>query len=97
MHNVCINENTDIDHANEIHVSFVGCRLVVDSPHTPCSEKFFPNSNSTRNQIAEEPICGCATSKSSFILFYNYLETVTTDPHLHAVTHLSFIFIMYTC
>ena len=41
MHNVCINENTDIDHANEIHVSFVGCRLVVDSPHTPCSEKFF--------------------------------------------------------
>lgn len=24
MHNVCINENTDIDHANEIHVSFVG-------------------------------------------------------------------------
>ena len=111
MHNVCINENTDIDHANEIHVSFVGCRLVVDSPHNPCSKKFslgsqvfpspqnptFPNSNSTRNQIAEEPICGCATSKSSFILFYNYLEIVTTDPHLHAVTHLSFIFIMYTC
>ena len=35
MHNVCINENTDIEQANEIHVSFVGCRLVVDSPQHP--------------------------------------------------------------
>ena len=24
----------------------------------------FPNSNSTRNQVDEEPLCGCATSKS---------------------------------
>ena len=52
----------------------------------PCSERFFsgysgfplssktnifPNSNSTRNQVDEEPLCGCATCKSLFIyLFY---------------------------
>ena len=28
-----------------------------------------PNSNSTRNQVDEEPLCGCATSKSLFIYF----------------------------
>ena len=37
------------------------------SPGTPR----FPNSNSTRNQVDEEPHCGCATSKSLFFyLFY---------------------------
>ena len=30
-----------------------------------------PNSNSTRNHVDEEPLCGCATSKSLFnYLFY---------------------------
>ena len=29
----------------------------------------FPNSNSTKNQVEEEPLCGCATSKSLFYLF----------------------------
>ena len=29
----------------------------------------FANSNSTRNQVDEEPHCGCATSKSLFIYF----------------------------
>ena len=41
----------------------------------PCSERFIsrysgfplPNSNSTRNQVDEEPLCGCANSKSLFI------------------------------
>ena len=28
------------------------------------------NSNSTRNQIDEEPLCGCATSKSLFIYLF---------------------------
>ena len=28
-----------------------------------------PNSNSTRNQVDEEPLCGCATCKSLFIFF----------------------------
>ena len=34
----------------------------------------FPNSNSTRNQVGEEPLCGCATSKSLFILIYLYMK-----------------------
>ena len=38
---------------------------VFPSPQKPT----FPNSNSTRNQVDEEPLCGCATSKSLFILF----------------------------
>ena len=33
---------------------------VFPSPQKPA----FPNSNSTRNQVEEEPLCGCATSKS---------------------------------
>ena len=41
------------------------------SPGTPSflspQKPTFPNSNSTRNQVDEEPFCGCATSKSLFI------------------------------
>ena len=37
--------------------------LVFPSPQKPT----FPNSNSTRNQVDEEPLCGCPTSKSLFI------------------------------
>ena len=36
---------------------------VFPSPQKPT----FLNSNSTRNQVDEEPVCGCATSKSLFI------------------------------
>ena len=36
---------------------------VFPSPQKPT----FLNSNSTRNQVDEEPLCGCATSKSLFI------------------------------
>ena len=36
------------------------------SPQKPT----FPNSNSTRNQVDEEPLCGCATCKSLFICIY---------------------------
>ena len=39
------------------------------SPQKPA----FPNSNSTRNQADEEPLCGCATSKSLFIYIFIYL------------------------
>jgi len=50
----------------------------------PCSERkktrysgfpqrpTFPNSNSTRNQVDEEPLCGCATSKPLFIYLFIY-------------------------
>ena len=40
---------------------------VFPSPQKPT----FPNSNSTRNQVDEETLCRCATSKSLFILFIN--------------------------
>ena len=48
---------------------------VFPSPQKPT----FPNSNSTRNQVDEEPLCGCATSKSLFInlsinLFFNHIN-----------------------
>ena len=42
---------------------------VFASPQKPA----FPNSNSTRNQLDEEPLCGCATSKSLFIYLFIYL------------------------
>ena len=38
------------------------------TPIFPSPQKLtFPNSNSTRNQVDEEPLCGCATCKSLFI------------------------------
>ena len=43
---------------------------VFPSPQKPT----FPNSNSIWNQVDEEPLCGCATSKSVFI----YLVDCTT-------------------
>ena len=42
---------------------------VFPSPQKPT----FPNSNSTRNQVDEEPFCGCATSKSLFICYLLFL------------------------
>ena len=43
------------------------------SPGTPVfpspQKATFPNSSSTRNQVDEELLCGCATSKSLVILF----------------------------
>ena len=50
----------------------------------PCSERYspgtpvfpspqkptFPDSNSTRNQVDEEPLCGCATFKPLFIHYF---------------------------
>ena len=64
---------------------YVGVEFVVGS--LPCSEGFFSgysgfplsskptfsNSNSTRNQVDKEPLCGCATSKSLYIFIYYYI------------------------
>ena len=64
---------------------YVGVEFVVGS--LPCSERFslntpafpclkkttFLNSNSTRNRIDKEPLCGCATSKSLYIFIYYYI------------------------
>ena len=50
--------------------------LVFPSPQKPT----FPNSNLTRNQVDEEPLCGCATSKSLFIyllfILFIYMTTI---------------------
>ena len=47
------------------------------SPGTPVfpslQKPTFPNSNSTRNQVDEEPLCGCATCKSLFFIYFIYL------------------------
>ena len=53
------------------------------SPGTPVfpslQKPTFPNFNSTRNQVDEEPLCGCATSKSLLLLFYYCLKKRTTN------------------
>ena len=50
---------------------------VFPSPQKPT----FPNSNSTRNQVDEEPLCGCATCKSLFIYLFIYFY-ITSDVHI---------------
>ena len=47
---------------------------VFPSPQKPT----FPNSNSTRNQVDEEPLCGCATSKSLLLLLLLLLLLMST-------------------
>ena len=37
---------------------------------SPPQKPTFPNSNSIRNQVDEEALCGCATSKSLFIYLF---------------------------
>ena len=52
---------------------------VFPSPQKPT----FPNSNSIRNRVDEEPLCGCATSKSLFINLFMYLHSgLSTVPKL---------------
>ena len=46
--------------------------LVLSFAPKSFSSGTFPNYNSTRNQVDEEPLCGCATSKTLFILFYSF-------------------------
>ena len=51
------------------------------SPGTPVfwspQKPTFPNSNSIRNQVDEEPLSGCATSKSLYIVIYLYISSTT--------------------
>ena len=55
---------------------------VFPSPQKPT----FPNSNSTRNQVDEEPLCGCATCKSLFIHLFIYLGFRTRWCHISHTT-----------
>ena len=52
--------------------------LVFPFPRKPT----LPNSNSTRNQVDEEPLCGCATSKSLFIHLFILQSRVPRSDHL---------------
>ena len=56
---------------------------VFPSPQKPT----FPNSNSTRNQVDEEPLCGGATCKSLCIYLFIYLF----DSYLHVNTAIFFV------
>ena len=51
--------------------------LVFPSPQKPT----LPNYNSTRNQVDEESLCGCATSKSLFIYYFYIIH------HHHYCSH----------
>ena len=63
---------------------------VFSSPQKPT----FPNCNSTRNQVDEEPLCGCVTGKSLSLLFITIIKLVFSQTlrlgyrqvlHLHAI------------
>ena len=52
-------------------ISFVPRGFAPRTPVFPSPQKpTFSNSNSTRNQVDEEPLCGCATSKSLLFIFF---------------------------
>ena len=55
-------------------LSFAARGFSPGTPVFPSPQKpEFPNSNLTRIQVDEEPLCGCTTStKSLFILFYSF-------------------------
>jgi len=66
------------------------------SPGTPFFTspqiKAFPNSNSTRDQVNEEPLCGCAISKSLFIVHLDYIEDwKLTEIYFKCFKSLSFL------
>ena len=58
------------------------------SPGTPVylspQKPTFPNSNSTRNQVDEEPLCGCATFKSLFIYIFIYSGALAREARLRS-------------
>ena len=50
------------------------------TPVSPSHQKpTLPNSNSTRNQVDKEPLCGGATSKSLFIYFIHLKVNLFID------------------
>ena len=50
---------------------------IFPSPQKPT----FPNSTSTRNQVDEEQLCGCATSKLLFIYLFICTHTMFSGTH----------------
>ena len=66
---------------------------VFPSPQKPT----FPNSNSTRNQVDEEPLCGCATSKSLFIYLFIYLFIKSKDRSTALQKFLAWVRLHLSC
>ena len=55
-------------------LSFVSRGFSPATPVFPFPQKpAFTNSTSTKNQVDEESLCGCATSKSLFIYYYLFI------------------------
>ena len=54
-------------------LSFAPRGFSLGTPVFPSPQKpTFPNCNSTRNQVDEEPLCGCATCKSLVTYLFIY-------------------------
>ena len=52
------------------------------TPVFPSQKPTFPNSNSTRNQVDEEPLSGYATFKSLFICYLFIYNNYPMDSYL---------------
>ena len=63
---------------------------VFSSPQKPA----FPKSNSTRSQVDEEPLCGCATSKSLFIYLFIFPTNEGTISSLEQNDHAKYLGVM---
>ena len=65
------------------------CTTVFPSPQKPT----FPNSNSTRNQVEEEPLTGCATctSKSLFNNIYLFIYKLAQGKHSLLICYWHYI------
>ena len=58
-----------------LFLSFAPRSFSLGAPVFPSPQKpKFPNSNLTRNQLDEEPYCGCATSKLLLFIYLSFLN-----------------------
>ena len=78
-HQCCPGSNPSVDAIYGLSLllvlSFAPRGFSPGTPVFPSSQTLtFPNYNSTRNQVDEEPLCGCATSKSLFIISFIYFK-----------------------
>ena len=63
-------------------LSFAPRGFSLGTPVFPSPQKpTFPNSTSTRNQVDEEQLCGCATSKLLFIYLFICTHTMFSGTH----------------
>ena len=81
-HQCCPGSNPGVDAICGLSLLLVLCSsprgFSLGTPVFPSPEKpTFSNSNSTRNQVDEEPLSRCATSKSLFIYLFIYLFYVS--------------------